>query len=149
MNYLLDTCVISELVKPAPSSRVIMWINSIPSERLFLSSLTIGEIQKGLTKLPESKKKEKLTDWLNTLLKNYHDRIHSIDIIVAENWGVIQGKSENEGRPMSSIDSLIAATAYTHNLILVTRNEKDFQASKLPIINPWNDEVNGITTPDE
>ena len=142
MNYLLDTCVISEIVKPAPSSRVIMWINSIPSERLFLCSLTIGEIRKGLTKLPESKKKERLTDWLNTLLENYQDRIHSIDITVAENWGVMQGKAENEGMPMSSIDSLIAATSYTHNLILVTRNEEDFQASKLSIINPWNDEEN-------
>ena len=140
MNYLLDTCVISEIVKSAPSSRVIMWINSIPSERLFLCSLTIGEIRKGLTKLPESKKKERLTDWLNTLLENYQDRIHSIDITVAENWGVMQGKAEKEGMPMSSIDSLIAATAYTHNLIIVTRNEKDFQANKLSIINPWNDE---------
>lgn len=142
MNYLLDTCVISEIVKPAPSSRVIMWINNIPSERLFLCSLTIGEIRKGLTKLPESKKKGKLTDWLNTLLENYQDRILSIDITIAENWGVMQGKAENEGMPMSSIDSLIAATSYTHNLILVTRNEKDFQASKLSIINPWNDKEN-------
>jgi len=142
VNYLLDTCVISEIVKPAPSSRVIMWINNIPSERLFLCSLTIGEIRKGLTKLPESKKKEKLTDWLNTLLENYQDRILSIDIAIAENWGVMQRKTENEGMPMSSIDSLIAATSYTHNLILVTRNEKDFQASKLSIINPWNDKEN-------
>ena len=142
MNYLLDTCVISELVKLAPSSRVVNWINNIPSERLFLCSLTIGEIRKGLTKLPESKKKEKLTDWLNTLLENYQDRIYPIDITVAENWGVIQGKAENEGMPMSSIDGLIAATSHTHNLILVTRNEKDFQASKLSIINPWNDDEN-------
>ena len=142
MNYLLDTCVISEIVKPAPSSRVIMWINNIPSERLFLCSLTIGEIRKGLTRLPESKKKEKLTDWLNTLLENYQDRILSIDITVAENWGAMQGKAENDGMPMSSIDSLIAATSYTHNLILVTRNEKAFQASKLSIINPWNDKEN-------
>ena len=142
MNYLLDTCVISEIVKPAPSSRVIMWINSIPSERLFLCSLTIGEIRKGLTKLPESKKKERLTNWLNTLLENYKDRIYPIDITVAENWGVMQGKAENEGMPMSSIDSLIAATSHTHNLVLVTRNEKDFQISKLPVINPWNDDEN-------
>jgi len=142
VNYLLDTCVLSELVKPAPNSNVIIWINGIPSERLFLCSLTIGEIRKGLTKLPESKKKEKLTDWLNTLLENYQDRIHSIDITVAENWGVMQGKAEKKGMPMSSIDSLISATAYTHNLIIVTRNENDFHTSNLSIINPWNDEEN-------
>ncbi len=142
MKYLLDTCVISELVKPAPNSRVITWMNRIPSERLFLCSLTIGEIRKGLTKFPESKKKERLTDWLNTLLENYQDRIHSIDNTVADNWGIMQGKAEKDGMPMSSIDSLIAATAYTHNLILVTRNEDDFQASNLSIFNPWNDEEN-------
>jgi predicted nucleic acid-binding protein len=119
-----------------------MWMNNIPSERLFLCSLTIGEIRKGLTKLPESKKKERLTDWLNTLLENYQDRIHSIDITVAENWGLMQGKAEKNGMSMSSIDSLIAATAYTYNLILVTRNEDDFQANNLHIFNPWNSQEN-------
>ena len=143
MNYLLDTCVLSELVKPEPNSQVMNWIRHIPSESLFLCSITIGEIRKGLTKLPESKKKQKLADWLNTLLESYQARIHSIDVTVAENWGVMQGKAEQDGRPMPSIDSLIAATAYTHNLILVTRNEKDFQASNLSILNPWSEEDTG------
>ena len=138
MNYLLDTCVISEMVKSSPNSGVIMWLEGIPSEKLFLCSLTIGEIRKGLTNLPRSKKKERLTNWLEALLDNYHDRIYPIDIAVAENWGVIQGKAEKEGKPMSSIDSLLAATAYTHNLTLVTRNVDDFRASNLPIVNPWN-----------
>ncbi len=139
MNYLLDTCVISELVKPAPNPSVIKWLNNTSSERLFLCSLTIGEIRKGITKSPKSRRKARLTDWLNSLLENYQDRIYSIDITVAENWGIIQGKSEKEGVPMPSIDGLIAATAYTHNLILVTRNVKDFQTDKSLIINPWYD----------
>lgn len=138
MNYLLDTCVISELVKSAPDPGVVAWMNSVPSGRLFLCSLTIGEIRKGLVKLPESKRKELLTDWLNTLLENYQDRIHSIDTTVAENWGVLQGKAEKNGTPIPSIDGLIAATAYTYNLTLVTRNVGDFQAITLPLLNPWD-----------
>lgn len=137
MKYLLDTCVISELVKPSPDPMVLDWLHDIPSERLFLSVITIGEIRKGLTKLPNSKRKDRLTEWLNSLLEDYQDRIYSIDLAVAENWGVMQGKAETSGMPMSSMDSLIAAIAYTHNLILVTRNVIDFKATNLPVNNPW------------
>lgn len=137
MKYLLDTCIISELVKPSPNPMVLDWLHAIPSERLFLSVITIGEIRKGLTKLPDSKQKDKLTEWLNTLLEDYQDRIYAIDLTVAENWGVLQGNAEKSGMPMSSIDSLIAAIAYTHNLVLVTRNVSDFKATNLPLRNPW------------
>jgi len=140
VKYLLDTCVISELVKNSPNPMVLDWLNNTPSERLFLSVITIGEIRKGLTKLPDSKRKDRLTEWLNTLLEDYQDRIYSIDLVVAENWGVMQGQAEKSGMPMSSMDSLIAAIAYTHNLVLVTRNAIDFKASNLPINNPWKDD---------
>ena len=99
--------------------------------------ITIGEVRKGLTKLPDSRKKERLTLWLNTLLIEYSERIFFIDLMVCENWGVIQGNAEKAGTPMSTIDSLIAATAYTHNLTIVSRNENDFTLSNIPIINPW------------
>lgn len=137
MNFLLDTCVISELTKPIPNEDVIDWLTTTPNERLFLSVITIGEIRKGLTKLPDSKRKTELTNWLNTLLENYQNRIYTINLTVTENWGVIQGYADKDGIPMSSIDSLIASVAYTYNLVLVTRNESDFKASKLPIQNPW------------
>ena len=137
MKYLLDTCVISELVKPAPNRKVVDWLNEVSSKALFLSVITIGEIEKGLTKLPDSKKKERLTVWLNTLLNEYQERILLVDLMVAENWGVLQGNAEMAGTPMSSIDSLLAATTYTHNLTLVTRNESDFVPGFTPIINPW------------
>ena len=139
MNYLLDTCVLAELVKPNPNSKVIDWITDTDDEKLFLSVITIGEIRKGLTKLPESKKKKTLSNWLNKLLEDYQTRIYQINIMVAENWGVIQGSAEKSGTAISSVDSLIAAVAYTHNLTLVTRNEKDFIPSNVPIVNPWSE----------
>jgi predicted nucleic acid-binding protein len=137
LNYLLDTCVISELVKPNPDLNVVNWLQATPTERLFLSVITIGEIRKGLIKLPDSKRKDLFTNWLNSLLEDYQTRIITIDLAVAENWGIIQGKSEIKGMTMPAIDSLIAAIAYTHNLILVTRNVADFESSGLPIENPW------------
>ena len=138
MNYLLDTCVISELVKTSPNSNVVDWLHDTPTERLYLSVITVGEIRKGLTKRPDSKRKNLLTNWLNLLLEDYQTRIFPIDLTVAENWGIIQGKAEKNGMAMPSIDGLIAAIAYTHNLVLVTRNISDFEASGLPIKNPWS-----------
>jgi len=137
VKYLLDTCVISELVKPTPNRKVVGWINELPSEALFLCVITIGEVRKRLTKLPDSKKKERLTLWLDTLLIEYRERILSIDLKVCDNWGILQGNAEKAGTRMSTIDSLIAATTYTHNLTLATRNENDFTPSNIPIINPW------------
>jgi predicted nucleic acid-binding protein len=116
---------------------VVDWINELPSEALFLYAITIGEVRKGLTKLPDSKKKERLTLWLDTLLIEYRERILSIDLMVCDNWGILQGSAEKVGTRMSTIDSLIAATTYTHNLTLATGNENDFSPSNIPIIYPW------------
>ncbi len=137
MRYLLDTCLISELSKSVPNQKIIEWLKKIPSDSLFLSVITIGEIRKGLSKLQSSEKKERLTDWLDTLLKLYRKRILSIDLRIAEKWGLLQGNAEKIGKPMSSVDSLLAATAIVNNLTLVTRNESDFEVGEVPIINPW------------
>ncbi|MCB0047696.1 MAG: type II toxin-antitoxin system VapC family toxin [Caldilineaceae bacterium] len=141
MNYLLDTCVLSELVRLKPDGNVIDWLDHTPDERLYLSVITIGEIRKGITKLPDSKKKNRLAEWLNTLLEDYRRRIYPIDLAVAENWGTIQAKAERTDSPMVAIDGLIAAVAHTHNLIVVTRNESDFVASDVSIINPWENQA--------
>jgi len=144
LKYLIDTCVVSEITKPYPNRNVLDWIRNIPSDRVFLSVITIGEIRKGVSKLPNSKRKSKLLIWLNTLIEDYSDRILPIDLQVAEIWGETQAFSEKNGCPIPAIDSLIAAIARTHNLILVTRNEDDFKGCNLTTLNPWN-----ITTDNE
>ena len=138
MNYLLDTCVISELVAKRPSSQVIAWIDSIEERRLHLSVMTLGEIQKGIEKLSDSERKTRLVIWLNEELpRRFADRIVPIDAKVMLEWGRLTGSLEKKGKPMSVIDSLIATIALHNNFILVTRNEADFENADIEILNPW------------
>jgi len=137
MSYLLDTNVLSELVRLKPSPCVISWFDQVPDESLFISVLTLGEIRKGVELIALGKRKEKLRVWLEHSLPDwFENRILPIDLSVSEQWGYLQAAAK---RPIPAIDSLIAATAMHHGLRLVTRNEKDFNYSGLEVINPWNE----------
>ena len=138
MNYLLDTCVISELIKKQPNSKVIQWISDIEEANLFISVLTIGELHKGIEKLPESRKKTKLHKWVTyDLAKRFQNKIIVFDLHTATIWGTIQAKSEMSEQKLPSIDSLIAATGISHDLIVITRNTKDMESSGVDLLNPW------------
>lgn len=138
MKYLLDTCVISEIIRQKPSKKVIKWIKQEEEGNFFLSVLTIGELHKGIEKLVESKRKEELHYWVeNDLKERFWNRIIDIDIQVAIMWGKIQGMAECIGRPMPAIDSLIASTGITHHLTVVTRNTSDMKESGVALLNPW------------
>lgn len=139
MKYLLDTCVISELIKTKPNKNVVSWIKNIKEEDLYLSVLTFGEIHKGLKKLTNIVKKSKLQKWIDFDLKErFKNRVLPIDIDVAKIWGQIQGKAELDGKPMPAIDSLIAATGLANNLIVVSRNVTDMEQSDAVLYNPWD-----------
>ncbi|MFA7243075.1 MAG: type II toxin-antitoxin system VapC family toxin [Sulfuricellaceae bacterium] len=137
MKYLLDTCFVSELTKLQPDSGVMGWLQTVNAEDLYLSVISMGEIKKGIHKLPISKKKQTLLLWAETLLAEYQDRILGLDLAVMENWSVMIANAEKSGQPVASMDSLIAATAYTHHLTLLTRNERDFVACDIALTNPW------------
>ncbi|MDD2365710.1 MAG: type II toxin-antitoxin system VapC family toxin [Desulfuromonadaceae bacterium] len=138
MKYLLDTCLISELVKKMPNSAVISWLNEQDEQNLYLTVLTIGELQKGISKLPDSNRKDELQSWVeHDLTLRFTGRIIDINMEVVLIWGKMQGESENDGRTLPVMDSLIAATAIAHGMVVVTRNVKDIERCQVRICNPW------------
>lgn len=138
MIYVLDTCVISEFAKQSPAEEVVSWTLKQNNSDLFVSVLSLGEIEKGVSRLPESSKKKLLSVWFqNDFLKRFEQRILNLDVAVALKWGSLSGLLENSGRKLPIIDGLIAATVLAHNGILVTRNEADFEPTGVAIINPW------------
>ena len=137
MSYLIDTSVLSELRRKNPRASVVAWISPRPPATLHISVLTLGEIRKGIDGLADEARRMKLVDWLETDLPAFFTgRILPIDAKVADRWGRMVAAA---GRPLPAIDSLLAATALAHDLILVTRNVKDFAGLPLQIINPWID----------
>jgi predicted nucleic acid-binding protein len=132
--YLLDTNVISEMIKRQPEKAVIDWLLSIDSQQFFLSVLTLGEIRKGVEKIGDPIKKQKMIQWLEIdLVRRFQSRVISIDAEIADKWGYLQA-----ARSLPVIDSLMAASALVYNYKLVTRNAKDFKGIiGLEVINPW------------
>lgn len=125
-------------VKPNPN--VLNWFQSQNEKTLFLSIITIGEIEKGIYQLPPSKKRTLLETWLfDDLVPNFHRRILEIDRRVMTTWAKMIADLKIKGIVRPSFDSLIEAVALHHHLILVTRNVKNFQNSPVTILNPWED----------
>jgi predicted nucleic acid-binding protein len=138
MRFLLDTCVISELVKPRPQRSVAEWVREQPEERLFLSVLTLGELSRGIGRLADGRKKRQLATWLQRDLKpRFAGRWLAVDEEVAERWGMLHADAACQGRTMPVIDGLLAATALVHGMTLVTRNDADVRPSGNMILNPW------------
>jgi len=137
MRYLLDTCLLSEFLKKLPNVGVRQWFDAQEEESLCLSVLAIGEIRKGITKLPESKRRTELELWLESLVRRYDKRILPFTIVSANLWGLLKGRLEKQGKVLSVIDSLMAATALEHDLTIVTRNEDDFMQTGVNLLNVW------------
>lgn len=139
MKYLLDTCVISEIVKPKPNDNVISWLQAQTEDSLYLSVLTFGEIEKGITKASDKIRKKKLRLWLeDDLKKRFKGKIIPIDLEVSIKWGEVQAMTELQGKPMPAIDGLIAVSALVNNCTVVTRNISDMQQSSVELLDPWS-----------
>lgn len=138
MSFLLDTCFISEFVKPVPDRGVCAWLQKNSPIELFISVISLGEIQQGLSQMPSSKRKTKLLRWIDQDLRSqFHERLISVDEKVALAWGKLRGELRSNGRVLPVIDALIAATALVHHLTVVTHNVRDFEATGISVLNPW------------
>lgn len=140
MSFLLDTAVVSELVGKNPSGAVLKWIDGQDEASLYLSVLTIGEIEKGVARLSASARRSRLQSWVRRdLVERFGGRLLPIDTRTAARWGSIAGESERRGKPLPVIDCLIAATALVHGLAVATRNVGDFERCGATCVNPWNE----------
>jgi predicted nucleic acid-binding protein len=136
VSYLLDTNLISELVRARPSERVVRWFRQVPDEALYLSALTLGEIGKGVEALPAGPRREKLRVWLETELPDwFEDRVLAVDAAVADRWGRLLAEVK---RTVPAVDSLLAATALHHQLRFATGNAADFDFPGLEVVDPWS-----------
>jgi toxin FitB len=135
MTYLLDTNVISEIRKRSPDPQVLAWYNSLAAAETFISALTIGEIRQGIERLrrKDTEQAGLLQRWLEGLRISYADHIIAVDAAVAEEWGRM-----NVPDPLPVIDGLLAATAKSRGLTLVTRNTADLARSGAALFNPWD-----------
>lgn len=137
-GFLLDTNCISEVVRLHPEPRVLAWMEATDESLLYLSVLTLGEIRKGLAALPASTRRTRLETWLEAELRvRFWGRILSINSAVADRWGWLAAGAKRQGKSLSAIDGLIAATAVHHNLTVVSRNTSDFSNLPVSVVNPW------------
>lgn len=137
MKYLLDTNVVSELFKRAPEPKVLTWFNEVNEDALYLSVLTLGEIRKGIEKMESGQRKTRLIHFMEKeVSQRFEGKILPIDESVAETWGRLEAETS---RSLPTVDALIAATALTHNLVLVTRNTQDFDFKELKHLDPWKE----------
>ena len=132
--WLLDTMVISELCKRVPNQNVVTWLSSTPENSLFISVVTISEIQRGiaLQRSIDAPFAARLQQWMDTLMRNYGDRLLPITPEIACRWGELSARAGHDGA-----DVMIAATAISHGLCVATRNERHFSPFLVPILNPY------------
>jgi len=143
LSYLIDTNVLSELRRKSPDPGVVAWFSQRPPITLHISVLTLGEIRKGIEGIGDEVRRQSLIDWLETDLPTFFTgRILSVDGAVADRWGRLVAAA---GRSLPAIDSLLAATALEHDLVLVTRNIKDFAGLPVQLFSPWAADRNILT----
>lgn len=137
--YLLDTCILSALLRPKDNPGVMQFLESTKEEELYISTVTLGEIEYGIHILPDGKRKANLREWTDRTLKLFKKRLVPFHEEAALMWGEIRAAGKKIGRTVPVVDAQIAACAKSSGFTLVTRNVKDFYGMGVEILNPWDD----------
>ncbi len=138
MSFLIDTCVISELVRPKPEARVLEWFSEIPDDELVISTLTLGELWYGISLLKNGRKKNDLIKWYTRFSATFKDSTLPVTNAISVRWGTERARLRGMGIHLPVIDGLIAATAIEYGYTLVTRNTADYLAIGVLLFNPWD-----------
>lgn len=136
-KFLLDTNIVSDLIKSQPSDKLLVWMGERENQELYISTITLAEIDRGIRSAPKGKRRTQLEQWFHGdsgLLMQFNSRILSFDSTASLVWGRLMAEGDKKGRPRSAMDMMIAAIAEVNNCIVVTDNEKDFQGIR--ILNP-------------
>jgi predicted nucleic acid-binding protein len=137
-GWLLDTNVVSELARKRPSAAVLAQLASRPLETLFVSVVTLAEIRYGIERARECRARATLTEWLtHTVRPMFEHRVLEVSEDVMLKWRLLVEAGRARGHTYAQPDLIIAATALEHGLMCVTRNSKDFEATGVPLLNPW------------
>jgi predicted nucleic acid-binding protein len=137
MHYLLDTNILSNVTKPAPSEALLAWMADQADTDLFIASLTVAEIRRGILEKPAGKKREQLEAWFSGAEGPqvlFADRILPFDEKAALVWARLMADGKTKGRPRSGLDTIIAAIAQANECVVVTDNERDFEG--IDLVNP-------------
>jgi predicted nucleic acid-binding protein len=141
MRYLLDTNIISNVIKPEPSQALMAWLGAQKDDDLFIASLTVAEIQRGILEKPPGRKRSALDAWFSGPegpLALFGGRVLSFDALAGLHWARLMANGKAAGRPRNELDMIIASIAATNDCVVVTDNEKDF--ADIAFVNPLRGE---------
>jgi predicted nucleic acid-binding protein len=134
---ILDTNVVSELMRPEPAPQVATWVRARDRRELCMTTITLAEIRYGIARLPEGRRKQVLMDAADDVFLAFSDQVLPIDRAAAEHYAIIASARERAGRPISGFDALIAAVCRSRSAALATRNGPDFDATGIEVVDPW------------
>jgi len=135
---VLDTNVVSELMRPDPAPQVAAWVRDRDRRELRTTVITLAEIRYGIARLPDGRRKQALLTTADEIFRTFEDQVLPVDATAAEQYSVIASTRERSGKPIPGFDALIAAVCRSHGAALATRNLPDFDDTGVELVDPWS-----------